>query len=346
MNKKNLILAMVIIFVVAAVFLLEDKMEKSEMFESMGKAPEFSGIHAWINSEPLTMEDLKGKVVLIDFWTYSCINCIRTLPFIKEWDEKYRDKGLVIIGVHSPEFFFEKKIENVQESVNKFEIKYPIAMDNDFATWRAYDNHYWPHKFLVDKDGNIRYDHIGEGGYEETEKVIQELLSELGEEVEMETVKDPQKQLFPLTPELYAGYDFARQRFGNEENYQPDKIVDYKIPNSFSDDIIYLSGRWFNDKDNLRCEGENCFIYLNFMAKSVNIVSSSEKDVRLEVTLNDKMLDKNNKGYDIVFGNGKSIVNIKEARLYNLVGDQNKYGRYLLKIKADKGFAFNAFTFG
>src|SRR3989338_6494660 len=137
------------------------------------QAPDFRGIEHWLNTEPLTINDLKGKVILVDFWTYSCINCIRTLPYITQWDEKYRDKGLVIIGVHTPEFKFEEKTENVQEALTKYNIKYPIAQDNDYGTWRAYENRYWPHKFLIDADGYIRYDHIGAGGYEETEKTIQ-----------------------------------------------------------------------------------------------------------------------------------------------------------------------------
>jgi len=341
-SRKRVILFFTLAVIILFIILLQDKNigENNLLFKN--KAPELKGIHAWINSEPLTLKELKGKVVLIDFWTYSCINCIRTLPYVKEWDEKYRDKGLVIIGVHSPEFFFEKKLENVQEAVDKNQIKYPVALDNDFETWKAFDNHYWPRKYLIDKNGNIRYDHIGEGGYEETEKVIQELLSELGKKVDMETVKDPEREIMPLTPELYAGYAFARKELGNKEGYQPDKTVNYSVPDTIENDIIYLSGKWYNDKDNLKCENDNCFIYLNFMARSVNIVSSSEENVELKITLDDKSLLEKNKGFDVV----KSIVLIKEPRLYSLVGNKNEYGRYLIKIKAEKGFMFNAFTFG
>jgi thiol-disulfide isomerase/thioredoxin len=146
-------------------------------------APDFVGIEKWINSEPLKIEDLRGKVVLVDFWTYTCINCIRTLPYIKEWDKKYRDKGLVIVGVHTPEFEFEKKYENVLNAVKEYELKYPIAQDNLYATWSVWQNRYWPHKFLIDADGYVRYDHIGEGGYDETERMIQKLTTSFSADI-------------------------------------------------------------------------------------------------------------------------------------------------------------------
>ena len=142
------------------------------------KAPDFAGISGYINTHPITLKDLKGKVVLVDFWTYSCINCIRTLPYLADWNAKYADKGLVIVGVHTPEFEFEKNIDNVKAAVQKFGIKYPVLQDNDKGTWNAYGNSYWPRKYLIDSDGYIRYDHIGEGGYAETEKIIQTLLAE------------------------------------------------------------------------------------------------------------------------------------------------------------------------
>jgi thiol-disulfide isomerase/thioredoxin len=142
------------------------------------KAPEFDKVTGYINTKPINLSDLKGKVVLVDFWTYSCINCIRTIPYLVEWNEKYADKGLVIVGVHAPEFEFEKDVDNVKVAVKKFGIKYPVIQDNDKGTWNAYENQYWPQKYIVDNEGFIRYDHIGEGGYAETEKVIQSLLQE------------------------------------------------------------------------------------------------------------------------------------------------------------------------
>ena len=143
-------------------------------------APELIGTGAWINSQPFTLASRRGEVVLVDFWTFSCINCKRTLPYLKSWHEKYADSGLVILGVHAPEFNFEKDIENVQEAVEEHGLLYPIVQDNQFSTWRAFKNRYWPTKYLIDKDGYIRFVHIGEGRYEETEQWIRDLLEEPG----------------------------------------------------------------------------------------------------------------------------------------------------------------------
>src|SRR5688572_7548455 len=139
---------------------------------------ELIDVNGYINSEPITLADLRGKVVLVDFWTYSCINCIRTIPYLNAWHEKYADNGLVIVGVHTPEFEFEKDYNNVKAAVEKFDIQYPVAQDNEKGTWEAYENRYWPRKYLIDNEGYVRYDHIGEGAYAETEKVIQSLLAE------------------------------------------------------------------------------------------------------------------------------------------------------------------------
>ncbi len=143
-----------------------------------GPAPEFSGITTWQNSPPLTMQALKGKVVLVDFWTYTCINCLRTLPYITKWYEKYKDQGLVIVGVHTPEYAFERKTSNVLTAIKRFGIKHPVAQDNEYSTWKAYENQYWPAAYLVDRSGKIVYKHFGEGGYKEMESAIQTLLKE------------------------------------------------------------------------------------------------------------------------------------------------------------------------
>ena len=143
-----------------------------------GPAPEFAKIEKWLNTEPLTISSLRGKVVLVDFWTYTCINCIRTLPYVKSWHEKYKDKGLVVVGVHTPEFPFERSTPNVVDALKKFGIEYPVAQDNRYATWGAYRNRYWPAAYLIDKQGRIVYTHFGEGNYKETEATIQKLLAQ------------------------------------------------------------------------------------------------------------------------------------------------------------------------
>ncbi len=329
---------------------LKEKSEKNKMVFLVNKAPEFTGISNWLNSEPLTMESLRGKVVLIDFWTYSCINCIRTLPHIVEWDSKYRDKGLVIIGVHTPEFEFEKVPENVQAAMDTHGIKYPVAQDNNYATWNAWKNRYWPHKFLVDKDGKIRYDHIGEGGYEETEKKIQELLAELGEDVDVAISEIP--DMTPKsqnTPELYAGYDFALPRGQNVGNggLIPGKIIEYKKSEDMDADIVYLEGKWKSNPDNLEAMDEyESKILLDFTAGSVNIVADALEDaVMMEVLIDDKPITEKQAGNDVTFKDGKGIVVIDAPRLYNVY--KGSYGGHLLTLQGiQTGFTFHAFTFG
>ena len=304
------------------------------------KAPEFVGIERWINSEPLTMEQLKGKVVLVDIWTYTCINCIRTLPYLKEWYKKYQDKGFVIVGVHSPEFEFEKEYENVLNAVNQYQLKYPVALDNNHATWNAYQNNYWPHKFLVDIDGYVRFDHIGEGGYDETEKVIQELLKERMEELNQKDTINPEIQK-PAetvdvdfskirTPEIYFGYQFSRGNFGNSEGLIPEQAIDYKMPSSINLNEVYLSGKWKNNADNMELASDEGEITLKFNAKVVNIVAGSENVSEDLVYLDNNFINNENSA-------------IKEFKLYNLVNAQN-YGTHILNINV-KGNGFKIFTF-
>jgi thiol-disulfide isomerase/thioredoxin len=144
----------------------------------LAQAPEITGIEQWLNSEPLDLASLRGKVVLVDFWTYTCINCIHTLPYVKSWNEKYKDKGLVVVGVHTPEFPFERSTQNVQDAIKRFGITYPVAQDNKYATWEAYRNVYWPAFYLIDKQGKVIYTHFGEGKYQQTEAVIQQALAQ------------------------------------------------------------------------------------------------------------------------------------------------------------------------
>jgi len=196
--------------------------------DDFGPAPEFEAIEGWINSVPLTMAALRGKVVLLDFWTYSCINCLRTLPHLKAWDEAYRDDGLVIVGVHTPEFAFERDPENVRRAVRDLGIDYPVALDPDYGTWRAWLNRYWPAKYFVDRSGHLRYAHFGQGDYEESEEVIRRLLAEdvdgalVSAEIEDETPTGAQ------TPESYLGYERIDRFVGSR--IQPNREAEYEIP--------------------------------------------------------------------------------------------------------------------
>ncbi len=324
--------------------------------ESEGKyprAPEFAGLAGWINSEPLSMEILRGKVVLLDFWTYSCINCIRTLPYLTMWHEKYSDVGLVIIGVHTPEFFFEEKYENVKMAVDKYGLNYPVALDNDAVVWRAYDTRYWPTKYLVDANGNIRYKHIGEGAYEETEDKIAELLREAGQGAEegpsgLTPEGAVDVQFFRIgTPEIYFGYAFAsgRDHLGNKEGFSSDSVVDYALPEKYSRNLVYLDGKWLNKPDHMEYAGdEKGKIVLRYSAKAVNIVAGASEPVEITVRLDGMPLTVKNKGRDIRLGDGGSSV-VEESRLYNIVFGED-YGEHTVEIDVEKGFRIYTFTFG
>lgn len=233
------------------------------------RAPELTGIATWINSNPLTIESLRGKVVLIDFWTYSCINCIRTQPYLNAWYDKYEKDGLVIIGVHAPEFAFEKLENNVREASQKAGIKYPIALDNDFKTWNAYGNRYWPAKYLIDQEGNIVYKHFGEGAYEETEKNIQDLL---GAKKDVVTVIPESSGAQEKTPETYLGSARAdRVSLVSGSKYKNGN--DIFVPASIDKDHFTLSGGWLVTDEYIESRGMS-ELRLRFSAKKVYLVVS------------------------------------------------------------------------
>src|SRR3989338_2719423 len=220
---------------------VERLQKKSTIYE---RAKELVNPNGYLNTEKITISEHIGKdIILVDFWTYSCVNCQRTVPYLNDWYIKYKDKGLVIVGVHTPEFAFEQKKENVQKAIENFGIIYPVVQDNQFKTWTAYQNRYWPRKYLIDIDGFIVYDHIGEGAYRETEEKIQELINERNEilgieekiEMQIQEEKGTKGPVFKVedalrTPEIYFGYAFSRDQLGNAEGWQPERIVDYTLP--------------------------------------------------------------------------------------------------------------------
>lgn len=302
-------------------------------------APEFEGIEAWLNSPPLTLESLRGKVVLVDFWTYSCINCLRTLPYLKAWDEKYRDKGLVIIGVHTPEFQFEHDQSNVRMAISKYSLKYPIALDNGYQTWTAFQNHFWPHKYLMDQDGVIRYEQIGEGGYQETEAMIQKLLIEQGAKAEMAATMIPESEIEPRkigTPEIYFGLEKS-EYLGNEERTVLNKVITYKPRRAIQENRYYLVGPWVAGQESARfIGGAEGGILLRYTARDVNIVAGAVggQPVLIELELDGKPLTAKVAGKDARIGpEGRAAVQILEHRLYNLIQDQSGYGTHTLSIK-------------
>ncbi|HEV2193459.1 MAG TPA: redoxin family protein [Nitrosopumilaceae archaeon] len=313
------------------------------------KAPDLVGISGYINTTPEDLKNaLKNKVVLYDFWTYSCINCIRTLPHITAWNEKYADKGLLIIGVHSPEFEFEKDINNVKFAVQKFGIKYPVVLDSDHQTWAAFGNQYWPREYITDYQGYIRHDHIGEGNYDETEKVIQQLLDErskhlgLNIQTDQSLVNMPEYQFSNTqTPELYFGYNFVagRNYLGNSEGFNPGQTVTYSLPTPQNRDNYYLEGKWQNLPDSMKLVSDNGKIVLSYFAKSVHIVAANNST--LQISLDRNPIRPVDSGDDVQ----NATVHISENRLYNIVST-SQAGSHTLTIAAKPDFQIYTFTFG
>lgn len=304
--------------------------------------PEIIPGGVWFNSDPLTLAQLKGKVVIIDFWTYTCINCQRTMPYLRAWHEKYKDKGLVIIGVHSPEFEFEKSERNVAQAIKDFKLPYPIVQDNDFATWRAYDNRYWPAKYILDKDGLIRYTHFGEGAYDETEKVIQELLKETGAKDVSRKINNSQDENYAKTPEVYLGGDRMEHLYpqGSTRRGKQDFTLVKNIPqNNFS-----LGGVWTIDGE-YSVTGKNAALELNFVAKKVFVVlrPGINKTATVKVSVQGKTPDGTNAGNDVKNG----IITVDSDRLYEIVDLKNGQGNHILRLEFQTpGIEVFAFTFG
>ena len=303
-------------------------------------APEIAGIEAWLNSPPLTLHSLKGKVVLIDFWTYSCINCVRTLPVLTQWDKKYRDKGLVILGIHSPEFEFEKKIENVQAAIAQHGIQYPVALDNKFTTWLNFKNRYWPAHYLINQEGKVVYTHFGEGKYAVTENNIRFLL---GIKDKADTVTAPaQPSTTGQTPETYLGYERAKN-FSSQEKLLPDTEAKYHFQPSLPANGWALSGKWKVQSEKTVSAENNAALRLNFKARKVFLVlgTASGKAIHVTLSLDGKQLG-SNAGKDAP----KGIVTVERNTLYELV-DQKDFENRLLEIKSDApGLEVYAFTFG
>ena len=318
--------------------------DTSSLLNENTPAPEFIGITKWLNTDnPLTIKELKGKVVLIDFWTYTCINCIRTLPHITSWYEKYKDKGFIVIGVHTPEFEFEKDTNNVLKAIKQYNIHYPVPQDNNFSTWNAYSNQYWPAEYLIDSKGIIRRTHFGEGKYEEMEKAIQLLLKESGKKVsnDLEKMLD-QTPVSQNSPETYLGssrmqYYFPGGRVGNGKKV-------FRLSENLSSNSFSLGGEW-DIQDENSMTGKDAMLNYNFTADKVFLVLRPGKNssATVRVLLDGKVVNLERAGADVTDG----IVNVDTDRLYNLIDLKGNAGSHTLKLEfLTPGIEAFAFTFG
>ncbi|MBM3943360.1 MAG: redoxin domain-containing protein [SAR202 cluster bacterium] len=337
------------------------------------QAAEVAGISAWVNSQPLTIESLRGQVVLVDFWTYTCVNCLRTLPYLKLWHSRYSDDGLVILGVHTPEFEFEKDLNNVVQATRDNGVLWPVALDNDYKTWDNYSNRYWPAKYLIDQDGVVRYTHFGEGAYGKTEIKIRELLDEAGADLSddpavstLDQAVDPVYLANPnaeVTRETYAGYDRNRGDaflgrggyVGQREYFQKtDQVAEFVIPEKLSPHLLYFQGPWFIGKESVRhartTEQNQDYLALVYSAKSLNAVLTSDtgEPYKVRVKVEGKYLTEDNRGLDVTIGpDGESYIMVTEPRLYAIVDHPGYLPRQRLELSSNSdNFGLFAFTFG
>jgi len=314
------------------------------------RAPEIGRV--WLNSPPLSLRQLRGRAVLIDFWDYTCVNCIRTLPYVEAWHERYRDHGLTVIGVHTPEFTFAQYESNVERGIREFGLTYPIVIDNDYELWKAFANRCWPTKYLLDQEGYLRYAHFGEGGYLEFEQAIQDLLREINPAIELPPPMSPLKEedhagavCFPPSPELYLGH--RRGRIGNPEGFREDTIADYSYTADLEENVFYASGNWASTAEYFEAVGEgDHHLALRYRASSVNLVMASPRGGSRDVIIRQdgKFLTSVNATDDIKFRSQETYLSVDHPRMYALVNNHD-FGEHLLELICPAGMAAFAFTF-
>jgi thiol-disulfide isomerase/thioredoxin len=328
------------------------KVEKGQV-----RAPEIGRL--WLNSPPLSFRQLRGRVVLVDFWDYTCINCIRTLPYVQAWHERYKDKGLTVIGVHTPEFTFAQYESNVERGIREFGLTYPVVVDSNREIWQAFANRCWPTKYLLDKDGYLRYCHFGEGGYAECEETIQELLREVDPQLDLPPLMESLREedhagavCYPASAELYLGH--GRGRIGNEGGFKEDQIAEYAMPPRLEDTFFYASGRWASTGEYFEAveDGEH-ILKLKYEAAAVNLVMASPRNAAVEVCIfqDGKPLSRKQSTKDTQFRPAKdrgageeSCIAVDSARMYFVV-DNHEFAEHELELRCGPGLAAFAFTF-
>ncbi len=315
------------------------------------RAPEIGRV--WLNSPPLSFRQLRGRVVLVDFWDYTCVNCIRTLPYVQTWHETYRDRGLSVIGVHTPEFTFAQYESNVERGIREFHLTYPIVVDNDREIWNAFANRSWPTKYLLDKDGYLRFEHSGEGEYVECERVIQELLREIDPDAHLPEIMTPLREedhpgavCHRPSAELYVGN--ARGRIGDEGGFKEGQTSEYEFSGTMKPNCFYATGRWASTSEYFEAVGDGPHsLKLKYEASAVNLVMAGLGERLGEVLLlqDGKPLARGQAGRDTRFRDtGESYVVVGSPRMYSLV-DNHDFGEHDLELLCSPGIAAFAFTF-
>ncbi len=317
-------------------------------------------VDGWLNSPPLALSDLRGQVVLIDFWDYTCMNCLHTLPYLQEWHRRYAAAGLVLIGIHAPEFDFAHAPDRVAQAVQALGLEYPVAQDNDFKTWHGFANRAWPAKYLIDGKGYIRAIHHGEGAYAEMEQLIQTVLQEQNPHPEfpeimppLRTMDQPGAACYRPTPELYLG--FARGRVGNIEGNSPNQIVQYISPMADGlPDTVYLEGAWLNAKEFIEAQPSvetdtvlKAKIHVNYQAAEVNCVlgSALETPIIVSVWLDGQPVPPADRGEDVIEMDGQTVVLVNAYRMVKLLAHAD-FERHRLSLHVDQsGLRAYAFTF-
>ncbi len=325
------------------------KVEKGKV-----RAPEIGRV--WLNSPPLSFHQLRGRVVLVDFWDYTCVNCIRTLPYVQAWHERYVGKGLTVIGVHTPEFTFAQYESNVERGIREFGLTYPVVIDSDREIWKAFANRYWPTKYVLDKDGYLRYAHFGEGAYRECEETIRELLLEVNPSLAFPPLMEPVRPedqagaaCYRPSPELYLGN--ARGRIGNDGGFCEDAIADYSLPQDIQENCFYAQGRWASTAEYMESveEGDHKIV-LKYEAAGVNLVIAAPRGgpCNLIIQQDGKPLSRSQRTVDTRFRTTKdmeeSYIAVQQARMYRLVHN-HEFGSHLLELNCPTGVAAFAFTF-
>ena len=295
----------------------------------------------------------KSKVVLIDIWDYTCVNCIRTLPYIKQWADKYKDKGLVVVGVHSPEFEFEKQPKNLLSAINRLGLGYPIIADNEFEIWNSLANKYWPAKYLFDEHGILRTTHFGEGEYQEFEAFLQKILLERDSTLALPPLDDlvrstdkPGAVCYRPTPETYLG--FSRNHPGNTEVTEPGKVVKFSLPKKLDEDRLYFEGSWQIEREFAQPSGDGMSkVLIDYQAKEVNLVihPQGKSNFKVLIEQDGKPVNPDSRGTDLVEENGRTFIFVSEPRMYNLINN-SKFGHFFLRLTSgDPALGAFAFSF-